>query len=127
MPINNTNLVFYCETDNGGRVGLAEWIIVLAMISIGSPTDRVQLAFSAMDRDNDGIITYSELCGFVHVVTSVGWCYAKQTYTQSKTFPPRFRRTTPQEIATLLLQEAGLGESADVTLEVFNEFPFNLV
>jgi len=96
------------KKDEEGKVGLCECMIILAMISIGKPSERQSLAFSAMDTDGDGIISLSELTAFVEVITSIGWCYARQTYLRSYVFPPRFRRTDPKEMTSLLLKSVGV-------------------
>lgn len=64
-----------------------------------------EYSFAILDRDNDNIITFREFCGFLHLITSIGWSYSKQTYTRSGglLFSTSYRRTTPSEMAELLL------------------------
>jgi len=106
-PIHDTDLLTRLFSslfkDEYQSLGLREWFILLAMITTGSHPDRLSLCFDILDSDHDHSITYTEFCGFLLLITTMGWCYAKQTYVRDTLFPPSFRRTTPQEMAHLLL------------------------
>jgi len=78
------------------------------MISTGTQSDRLSLCFDVLDADQDQRISYNEFCGFLLLITTMGWSYAKQTYVRDTFFPPSFRRTTPQEMANLLLLHVGV-------------------
>jgi len=119
----------YVEMDRNerGAVSALDWLLALAMLTHTDKSERTLLTFALLDTDEDGCITQQELQHFIHIISTLGWCYDRHLlYKQTRKFPPNFERKSEKEMTKESMEKAGVTDDK-VSWEGFAKLPIQLV